>query len=822
MRKKEVEDREGEQKRCGTDSEEVQCRRGARMKVREEEKGEESRDSAAVEESPIDIHLAVNGTIPFAGLLHLHDRTVRKPKTLNSQTQRQAFSAPPSTPYCQTHSPRLPQHSRHPRLVQFCLHVIQPNFYSPNFKPQIDRSTSTLDLAFCKRTLDTQCGRAFKQQPFVLVFGFERSTLNVDERSSNQSFVLTLRKRTLDTQCGRAFKQQPFVLVFGFERSTLNVDERSSSQSFVLALWTPTLDNPSGRAFNVQVIDRASSTFGLERSTMPVDERSSNQQFVLAFGFDRSTLSVDERSNKRPFVLAFWLRPLHAPTFVPSTPLMLATPLNDIRTLGLNRSTIRLIDVRQIGMNPSIVQPASLITFVLKISMKLFSIHSDSRSTFRSSWVSTARPYVNMSTSAFAPLSPLDNQYQRAFKKPLDKPCDERSNGPRVQPMCRVSKASSRSTARQSLRFQTFGVTCGHCSGLKRSTFRLRGSSTIHGYERSNLRPLDANDVRSLGPNRSSIKSHGRSAYSVRRFARHRRQTVGRSASPFGFECSTVPVYERPIIRAPQSFDPADDQPSGVNNFGLKRPTLTLPDVRPTRLNRSAFRGLQRPAFCLTDVAAPILPHCRSPLSSGHLKADHPEALLNPADVRPRTPTCIKGYTPAGRLVRRSASTLDNQMSTSVQTSLDIPCFRAFKKCSPIQYNERPNITRKFISTSVQEALTNACQRAFKHRSQIHINKRSRSAGQCMSTSVQISLDIHCNERSNTARQSTSTSARQSMFSSLQEVGRSASRTQVHERSTFCFLSVRQPSFLPFVLASFWLIKRNRSVILDLKHSIHT
>ncbi|KOM38698.1 hypothetical protein LR48_Vigan03g208000 [Vigna angularis] len=102
--------------------------------------------------------------------------------------------------------------------------------------------------------------------------------------------------------------------------------------------------------------------------------------------------------------------------------------------------------------------------------------------------------------------------------------------------------------------------------------------------------------------------------------------------------------------------------------------------------------------------------------------------------------------------------------------------------------NKRPNFAGHSMFSSVQEALTNACQRAFKHRSQIHINKRSRSAGQCMSTSVQISLDIHCNERSNTARQSTSTSARQSMFSSLQEVGHSP------YRSSITFLHIARPS----------------------------
>ncbi|KOM29661.1 hypothetical protein LR48_Vigan741s000800 [Vigna angularis] len=193
--------------------------------------------------------------------------------------------------------------------------------------------------------------------------GFERSTMPVDERSRNKSFVLDSNARQRLWTSVQAISRssspfglerstmpvderssnQPFVLVFGFERSTLNLDERSNKRPCVLALWTRTLDNAFGRAFNrsatvrpcpldsnarqclwtsvqaisrssssldsnarhimwtsVQIKDRASSTLGFERSTIPVDERSSNQPFVLVFGFERSTLNVDERSNKRP------------------------------------------------------------------------------------------------------------------------------------------------------------------------------------------------------------------------------------------------------------------------------------------------------------------------------------------------------------------------------------------------------------------------------------------------------------------------------------------------------------------------------------------
>ncbi|KOM36446.1 hypothetical protein LR48_Vigan02g259600 [Vigna angularis] len=216
--------------------------------------------------------------------------------------------------------------------------------------------TSAARPRLCIRTLDTQCGRAFKQQPLVLVFVTERSTLNVDDRSnisrSSSSLYPNARhsmwtsvqtaaarprlcNRTLDTQYGRAFKQQPLVLVFVTERSTLNVDDRSnisrSSSSLYPnarhSMWTSvqtaaarprlcnrTLDAQCGRPFKHQPLVLV---FVSERSTLNVDEparprlcirtldtqcgRAFKQQpLVLVFVTERSTLNVDDRSNIRP------------------------------------------------------------------------------------------------------------------------------------------------------------------------------------------------------------------------------------------------------------------------------------------------------------------------------------------------------------------------------------------------------------------------------------------------------------------------------------------------------------------------------------------
>ncbi|KOM38014.1 hypothetical protein LR48_Vigan03g139600 [Vigna angularis] len=100
---------------------------------------------------------------------------------------------------------------------------------------------------------------------------------------------------------------------------------------------------------------------------------------------------------------------------------------------------------------------------------------------------------------------------------------------------------------------------------LKRSVVRHQwyspfsfNRSTIHGYERSSIRPFDLPDVRSLGLN------------------------------PFGLNRSAFRGLKRPVNFQPQTFLPSATQPHRrLNTFGL---------------NRSAFRGLKRPAFFLTDV----------------------------------------------------------------------------------------------------------------------------------------------------------------------------------------------------------------------------
>ncbi|KOM42540.1 hypothetical protein LR48_Vigan05g014400 [Vigna angularis] len=218
----------------------------------------------------------------------------------------------------------------------------------PSARPHVllNRSTITARPRFCIRTLDTQCGRAFKQQPLVLVFVSERSTLIVDERSNSRPFVLTLRKRTLDIQCGRAFKHQPFVLA-RLERSTTTVDERFKQS----AVRPSSMDSNARHSMwtSVQTVDRPSSSFGSERLTIPVDERSCNQSFVLAlwtlsldnaFGrafkksvvhprFERSTIPVDERSRNQSFVLALCIRALDNPDRSSSRPfglLLVSTP----------------------------------------------------------------------------------------------------------------------------------------------------------------------------------------------------------------------------------------------------------------------------------------------------------------------------------------------------------------------------------------------------------------------------------------------------------------------------------------------------------------
>ncbi|KOM54585.1 hypothetical protein LR48_Vigan10g047700 [Vigna angularis] len=102
------------------------------------------------------------------------------------------------------------------------------------------RSTFGLDVPARKldNQLDNQCVRASKQPTFGLdVQGVERSTIPVDAKHS--AVRPRLWVRTLDTQCGRAFKQKTVLLALECERSTRHGYGHSTTQvTFVLSTST--------------------------------------------------------------------------------------------------------------------------------------------------------------------------------------------------------------------------------------------------------------------------------------------------------------------------------------------------------------------------------------------------------------------------------------------------------------------------------------------------------------------------------------------------------------------------------------------------------
>ncbi|KOM25390.1 hypothetical protein LR48_Vigan102s004800 [Vigna angularis] len=168
----------------------------------------------------------------------------------------------------------------------------------------------------CIRTLDTQCGRAFKQQPLVLVFISERSTLNVDERSISRPFVLTLRKRTLDTQCGRAFNNQRFVLTLRIrtldkpcERAFQHGYGRAFKQS---AVRPRPLDSNARQSMltSVQTVDRSASP-------TKTNARKSICERAFVNPFQRALVHPFQRALVHPFQRAFKKR---SPTHVNERP----------------------------------------------------------------------------------------------------------------------------------------------------------------------------------------------------------------------------------------------------------------------------------------------------------------------------------------------------------------------------------------------------------------------------------------------------------------------------------------------------------------------
>ncbi|KOM42168.1 hypothetical protein LR48_Vigan04g236600 [Vigna angularis] len=257
--------------------------------------------------------------------------------------------------------------------------------------------------------------------------------------------------------------------------------------------------------------------------------------------------------------------------------------------------------------------------------------------------------------------------------------------------------------------------------GLQRSV--MQGLTTLN---RSAIRYLK----RSPGAFVTSLITDG-----VRHFAHHRR-------SPRAFVTSII-IDVRPgafvtslIINVrPFGFEDARQfTATSAITFGHSTPTtfvLLGQIARPLDLTDVRLRAfVASPNIDAKQSAVRLILRIRSAQHSLSLTFGQPASTV-------RLSVAYSVHHSSSSVAYVRPRTTRHSMSTSVRTSLDHPFQRAFKNRSSIHVKERPNVARRSISTSVTKPLVNSHQRAFK------------------------------NERSDTARQS--------MFSSVQEVARSAS-----------------------------------------------
>ncbi|KOM26302.1 hypothetical protein LR48_Vigan252s001400 [Vigna angularis] len=319
-----------------------------------------------------------------------------------------------------THSPRLPQQSRHPRVIRLIADPLStssarlapPTHHSvwpprhptqllflkySDVRPRLSTSR-TLDSHYVRaskqptfgldapaRTLDNQCVRAPNSQRSASTFLLERSTLGLDVPARTLN-VRPRRSCSQARQSVRAGAQQP---TFGLDvpvraldvrprrsriRTLDNTCGRATKHSAVRPrLWVRTLDTQCGRAFKQKTVLLA---LECERSTRHGYGHSTTQvTFVLsASTFSHLNHSATSLNNVRPS-LASTVRPpgIHSrwPMFALEHPAASSKPTFGLDVQGVERSTIP-VDER-----PSI-QP-----FVLAFGFERSTLNVDERSNKR-------------------------------------------------------------------------------------------------------------------------------------------------------------------------------------------------------------------------------------------------------------------------------------------------------------------------------------------------------------------------------------------------------------------------------------------------------
>ncbi|KOM27000.1 hypothetical protein LR48_Vigan349s001400 [Vigna angularis] len=630
----------------------------------------------------------------------------------------------------QTHSLRLLQHSHHPRVGRFCLHVIQPNFYSPNSKQPafgLDPRIRTLDGQGVRaskhsgvrprlriRTLDNHCVRAsslsdVRPRRCSTILQQERSSTHVNERSNiARQSISTSARQSISTSA----RQTDVIERSNIARQSISTSARQSiSRS---ARQTDVIKRSNTARQSISTSARQSISMSARQSI----STSARQTDVIepfnyrsSFHFNKRSSNPYQRAFKHCSTIPWYERPSCRPF-----------GLKGFRPFGFED------DRRSNTARQSISTSARQ------------SISTSARQTDVIERSNTARQSI--STSACQSISTSARQTDVI----------ERSNIARhsISTSARQTHVNERSnTARHSLGSAIFV--------LDRSTIRLIDVRQL-GMDRTafliNVRPFGFEDARQFTATSTITSGHSTPTTFV---------LLGQIVRPLDLKGVRLRAFvASPNIDAKQSVvrpHPSDS----------KRPTLTLPDVRPTRLNGSAFRGLQRPSFFpiavrhfqgrpyfntngpaldLTLVRPPDVRHLGFNRSAnrfinvrqftleafGHLDSlAFGQSISLTYDLKRPAFNLMDVRSPGSCSFDLSAQP---SMSTSVHTSLNNSFQRALKNHSSLHVNERPNIARPSISTSVQEPFVNPCQRASKRRSTIHFNERYKTARQFMSTSV--------------------------------------------------------------------------------------
>ncbi|KOM38498.1 hypothetical protein LR48_Vigan03g188000 [Vigna angularis] len=436
---------------------------------------------------------------------------------------------------------------------------------------------------------------------------------------------------------------------------------------------------------------------------------------------------------------------------------MLATRLNDVRTLGLNRSTIRLIDVRQLGLDRSAffidvrplafgharfqhsivrpfgltavrqysassIQPASLITFVRSSSNRSV-IHGLEQSSIRCSAVglNDVRP-LGLHPFASVVRRFTSQAFQHSFSRTLGlkrptlslpdvtvdgQPKTERSKGYTPSSSCSPKNTQNINRSTIHVHERSTGYTPSSCCSPKNTQNINR--STIHVHERSTgytpsehpeHQPLDNPcprafyGIHSLWKRKPSVLRDTLPLVVVR--PRTPRTSTARQSMSTSVLRDTLPL----VVVHPRT--PRTSTARQSMSTSVLRDTLPLVVVRP-RTPRTSTARQSMSTSVLRDTLPLVVVRPRTPRTSTARQSMYERSSSRPFGLKgvgPLVSTARPSMCTSVQAVGRSAS----KVFALWFQPLDHPCVRAFKqsvvrsqRCSPLV-----STARQLMCTSVQ------------------------------------------------------------------------------------------------------------------------